>query len=529
MTEELKKENMTLERLIELTKTTNKTYELYNILKRISYYIGLKEFNQELYNKFKSNISFKYELIVNNEETYDVVLIPVFLTILKAIFFSKNRKPIENKPKTKNNKSKVKTIETIDKEESLIILKNFISSVTLINNLIRIHNTIKTESSTNSKNKATFNKLPPSNSKTNTNNSSTKISNTKHISKILFKLLNFISGYFEECMILTIDNKAHSSFKYFSDLIVKNKVHLIITRLIVMFPNNHQCLLPSATILNKVLLLNKDQKELISKFIKTKENIIGFKSVFASLYDNSKYLNVYITLINSISEFFNPEELALILNLKLVNTIFSQYKNGGLQILHESLINYVKNYLLKRTNVTNNVEKYYNDETYSEIMYVFSNSLILILKKLKLLDSNSSCKWLFQCLTHINNIATIINNINPNNADAVNKICVERLVPQCIVEVLNALFEKKVFIKINTVFSKTDVSLLATKALLFRTLFHCISLVTFFNNKFESKKTFPKISAEKFYKVIKHIEDNDDKFSPSDLAVDFEKVSKDFF
>lgn len=505
---------MSLERLVDLVKLTTKSFEFYNVLKRTSSYIGIKEFTTDLLEKFKINLTNKYEIIVSNDEHYDLIILPYLLPILKTLFFGKIKEPIEKK-----KKEKFKVLESLSKEESLLYLKIFISSITLLNNLIKLYTSNNKEIKIKDKENKSKPTLPPKVLSKNTKQVDNKI-----YSVLIFKVLAFLSSYFEEFLMITIEADTFNSFNYFTELLVKNNLNLILMKLVVIFPSEHACALPSITILNKIISIKKEQKEVMANFLKTEDIKSGFKSLFANLYDNSKYFNIYLTFLSNFLDLIPVADLISIFNFKLCNIVFSQYKTGGLEPIHENIINYIKTLLMKKISLP---EKeaivLFTDETFSEMVHIFTNALILILKKIKLMDNLKLCKWLFQCLTHLNTITAILTNINPTNSAIVHKICAERRVPECIIELLSQLNEKKVIINISTVFDKTDLNLLTTKALLFRTLFHCVNLVTFFHSY--DIKTIPKLSAEKFYKVIKSIEDNDDKFSPKDIAMVFENVS----
>lgn len=130
---------------------------------------------------------------------------------------------------------------------------------------------------------------------------------------------------------------------------------------------------------------------------------------------------------------------------------------------------------------------------------------------------------MFTLLSHIYTISNIINNTNPISAKKTNQVCCEKRIPELIIETLNYLNEKNIFINFDKAYSKADaIILINTKTLLFRTMFHCITLINFFKQNYP--KSVSPIYIEKIYKVIKTLDDNDSIFNPDVIERKLENV-----
>ena len=212
----------------------------------------------------------KFETLVNKEDNYDLINIPKFLYAIKLFFFGKSKNTKKDKKLTQTHG---KNVEFLSKEDSLLYLKNFITSITLLNNCLKNYTMLSKKSSSNKNKGNTFTELDV-------------------YTKLILNTVSFISSYFEEFMMLQLNNENISSYNYFSEIILKNKVQLIIIKLIVIFPMKHQCVLPCKMIINRIICVKKEQKEPIANFIKSKEIISGFRTVFLNLYNNSKFFNI---------------------------------------------------------------------------------------------------------------------------------------------------------------------------------------------------------------------------------------------
>ena len=490
-TEELKKD-VSLKRLIEMLKNCNKTFDLYCILQKLVLSFGKMEFTPELLSLFKNYLTLKLEALMDNENCHDLMNIPLIYFCLRYSLFGKSSK-------NKDKKKKEKRLEELSKDDSTLYLKNFVSTISLIITFVKNYNKIKSKVLGSEKEKPTI------------------------YSKLIFTLLSFLSCYFEELFFMNLDNKMFNSMEFYSDLIVKNNFTAYMFIIITLFSDKHECVYPNITILSKVLATKKQVLDDMCKIISKKESLAGFKNIFLNLYDNSTYLNDYINFFMNFKDALTLQDLISVISFKSINSIFSMYKVNLLP-LHENFINFIKHTLQKKQGLQEKeISAIFTNDSYSEIIHVFCNFLILVFNKLRTMETKKIYSWLFKCLSFINTIANIVVNINPNNIAIVNKVSFDRRMPELFVEIFYQLYEKKILLNIDSMFKPTDFNLLTTKTLLFRTMYHIVIQI---NNLYSEKKNFPSASAKKLYLYIKHIEDNDEKFSPSDMVSIFKKDNK---
>lgn len=497
MTEELKNSNLDLNRLIDLFKQAIKCHDIYCLVKKINRFIGNKEMNSENELKYKSLLTLKLDQLIADKSNYDLMNIPLFLSTLKLIYTYKNTGDKKIK--------KQKNVEVLSKEDSLILFKNFISAVTLLKSLLKLY-------FEKTKDKKNINDM--------------EIEGKYEIiiySQLIFNVLSYILFNFEEFFMLSLDNQTFSSNSYFADIMIKSSIHLILVKIITIFPYTHLCAYPSFSILLKILNVKPEQKDIVYDYIKKSSDILqGIGIIFVYLYDHSKFLNVYLSFIITLMEKLEIKEILMILSFKAINIIFSQYKVNGFESIHDNFLTLIVNIILKKSTLSETeIKLYFHDQAYTEIIHLFSNSLILILKRLKLLDIEKICKWLSQCLSHINTISTIINSINPNNAKGIYELCNDRKLSECFIEIFYFIFDKSVFQKMHKLYNKRDINLISTKVILMRTLFHVLSLIKTLYDMNNSSLT--KSSAKKLYKFIKYLKENDSSFNSTDISL--EKVS----
>jgi hypothetical protein len=95
---ELKGDNVTLNRLLELLDFACKKYDLFTILKMLYAFICKKEFTIDRLQIFKEKLSRLFESIIDIPDLHDRVIIPFIFDIFRTVFF-KSSKPDKKKKK----------------------------------------------------------------------------------------------------------------------------------------------------------------------------------------------------------------------------------------------------------------------------------------------------------------------------------------------------------------------------------------------------------------------------------------------
>jgi hypothetical protein len=116
ITEELKGEDLGLNKLLELLDLISKKYEFFVILKRISKFICNKDYTIEKLQVFKEKLIQIFENLIDFKEFHDIVVIPFLFEIFRNIFFKTKSSEKINKLKKKwiqkDNEIKYKEVIT---------------------------------------------------------------------------------------------------------------------------------------------------------------------------------------------------------------------------------------------------------------------------------------------------------------------------------------------------------------------------------------------------------------------------------
>ena len=223
------------------------------------------------------------------------------------------------------------------------------------------------------------------------------------------------------------------------------------------------------------------------------------------------------------------DTLFSVINFTKLREIFCTFKLNGFDQLHEAVLYIIKSILIRKSDKTTKEENKntLNDNDFVEIITIFSHGLDFIRYKIFISDTNKIAKSLMSQLNYIYIITNIINNSYNRNV----QICRDKKISENLIEIFYTLNEKNIFSSLDMLFDKHDANRINTMAMLFRTIFHCLSLVKNLKDCLETSLVIsyyikPKSSAEKLYKVIKIIDDNDSSYCPDTMLNDIRKVKK---
>jgi len=496
LSEEIKT-HVSLDRLIEIITLDCLKYDFYNILNKINDFLNKKEFTDEKLNLFKEKLNYLFKDIVDNFNNIDNIVIPFFYHIMIKTFFKVHKIP--------NSKDK-------DKMKRSNSGRNLGGSDTNNSN-ISSNNSSSTKSS--SKNNANQSQNVEAFSAKNIEYLKNIFQNSFSFIKpelpreVSLSALNFMLKNIEENYQIRIEGKKklHSE-EFFINYITKNKLYYNLCDLLMYMSENPACAYPVTFILLKVIKKSpkEDLKEIIS-FIKQD----GFKEVFKvmlKVHDCNGLIMTNITsILNSSLEFFEVEELFQIINFQKLRDIFSSFSLNGFDNLHESIILLIKAILLKKSSIVNTsiiasnhntinlnstnandnqVQEKTNsnleDKDYSDIVLIFVYAVNVIHIKLMMLDFMRIAKGLYNILTHLYTICNIINNINEKNSRSAHELCIDKKIQNSIIDCLSCLNEKKIFSAIDNGLDKYETNSINTKMIIFRTVYHSITLVQMLND-----------------------------------------------
>jgi hypothetical protein len=242
------------------------------------------------------------------------------------------------------------------------------------------------------------------------------------------------------------------------------------------------CIQPITTILVRIVKGKKDQdKDLIAMINDNKEI---FKKILRIHDCNSLIMSSLLATLYNIIDHIEPENLFYILSFQRLREIFGIFKMNGFDQIHEVILHLVKGILMKKNdqikkgvNDTSLGTTNITDDDYVEMITLFSIALQLMRNKVLLHqhDLPRIVKWLASLMAHMYTICNIINNTNLKTK-LVN-ILIEKRITEWLIDCLNVVNERNAFIAINSVFDSSDLNIINTKVMIFRTFFHCFNLI----------------------------------------------------
>lgn len=169
------------------------------------------------------------------------------------------------------------------------------------------------------------------------------------------------------------------------------------------------------------------------------------------------------------------ETLFSVVSFQKLREFFFTFKLHGFDQIHEAVLFLIKSILIRKSEKTIKEENKnsLNDSDFIEIITIFSYGLDFIRYKIFISDSIKIAKSLMSLLNYIYIITNIINNSYNRNV----QICKEKKISENLIEIFYTLNEKNIFSSLDMLFDKNDSNGINCKAMLFRTIFHCLATV----------------------------------------------------
>ena len=174
------------------------------------------------------------------------------------------------------------------------------------------------------------------------------------------------------------------------------------------------------------------------------------------------------------------DTLFSVINFQKLREFFCTFKLNGFDQLHEASLFLLKSILIRKSEKKpkDDTKSCLSDNDFVEIITIFSLAFDFIRYKIFISDSHKIAKSLMSLLNNIYIITNIINNSYQRNV----QICKEKKISENLIEIFYTLNEKNIFSSLDMLFDKKDLNGINTKAMLFRTIFHCLTLVKNLND-----------------------------------------------
>jgi hypothetical protein len=293
--------------------------------------------------------------------------------------------------------------------------------------------------------------------------------------EISLSAINYLNKNIEENIIIDFKSKASSEL-YYINYILTSKSYIQITDLLLYMSNDPECAFPCTSIIMKLIKLKKDESKNLIQILKQDKFKEVLKQIITVHNCNSAIMTNIIFIIYHLIEYTDIDDILTIISFSILRNLFINFQLNSFDVIHEAIIYLIKGILVKKSTLSISV---LTNTDYTDMVYIFSNSFIYIRNKIvsQAMETIKLSRSLFNFLTHIYTITNILNNINPHNAEYIDKICIEVKISEQLIDCLFGFYERKIFTFIETGYDKFDVALLNTKAIVFRSLFHCITLL----------------------------------------------------
>jgi hypothetical protein len=498
---ELRGEQIHLERLLELLGLVKKKYDLYEVLRKLNSYITKKELNEEKLMTFKERLLKRLEEISISKDLFDPILIPYIFFTVKNLFYksaskTKNTRPNKDYSNSSNsfNNSQISK-DNKNKKNSIQEDEDIISSALHLSDSVVITEPNTVNKSEYCKEKSLlllFNSFILSFEFIQETNSDNEFDAHPDI---VLSALNYIHKNIEQTFELEgfnllacgeIDSRIQltnmkTSDDFFFSYICNNNLDRLLCELLFTYYDNPYCVLPITGIFSKMIKIKKDNLS----FFKVLSHEIYRKDMRNIIRHHECNSAIMTNLFNIIShnnflESMTLSELFIIVNLSKLKEIMLNFKMNGYDQIHDATFNLIKAILIKKSDSIQNSDSSsnsLNDEDFVELIAIFSVSFQLIKNKIVNNDLQKLSKSAFSFLTIIYTIANIINNISNSNNEITFKICLDKKIPDHLIDIFFFFFEKGFFMNIDKIYERIDINSLNTKLMIFRTLFHCMILL----------------------------------------------------
>ena len=200
-----------------------------------------------------------------------------------------------------------------------------------------------------------------------------------------------------------------------------------------------------------------------------------------------------------------------IIKISKLKEMFAIYRRNGFEAIHDAIIQYMKCVIGKKNEIS--------IDEFIDIIGILNYTVNYLKMKIKNIDSNNQVKmhkYICPCLSYLHTFANIINTSSYKKEMKVLSVMKEKKIIENIVELFTMINETEIFSKLDSFYYEQliDRNLLNEKILIFRTLYHILSMM---------KNLIDKDTLIQMNKVIESIEQNK-KLNPENAKEIYDKV-----
>jgi len=217
------------------------------------------------------------------------------------------------------------------------------------------------------------------------------------------------------------------------EVIVQNKVYILICEIILRYPEYQSCVHPCLDIIFRII---KNKKYSCNDLIENinSENFMTSIYIIIHTHDcNMKIMTNLFSILCLLNDKIECNNLCSLFSFSKLREIFSIYKNNGYDIIHELIIHLIRNLTNKKQEITkllnspendkdknNDSEYFLTEDQILEILLIFINSIQLMKNKILMIqDMKRSNRIMLNIVNNIFIICTVIMQIIENNSSRI--------------------------------------------------------------------------------------------------------------
>ena len=340
--------------------------------------------------------------------------------------------------------------------------------------------------------------------------------NTKYPSSdIQLSCLLFLSNYLSNgSYSIKANSKIQNGSEFFFQLFISKRYHMKLLSLISKYYEYQLCIDPIFLLYSKMLkskAIQSHNEELINELC----NFVDVIKRILKIHEYNNHIVTYsLQILLYCSNKIDNNVLFGIIKISKLKEIFSIYRRNGFEAIHDAIIQYMKCVIGKRNEIS--------IDEFIDIIGIFNYTVNYLKMKIKNIDSNNKVKmhkYICPCLSYLHTFANIINTSSYKKEMKVIEVMKEKKIIENIVELLSMINETDIFNQLDTFYydQLIDRNLLNEKILIFRTLYHILSMM---------KNVINKDTLIEMNKVIESIEHNK-KLNPENSNEIYDKVQND--
>jgi hypothetical protein len=448
----MKELKVNIDKLLQYISKVRKKYDLYHVMRSLYNSVTKKEFDEQKLVSYQEKLVLRLEELYhevngdNSAQILDKITIPYIFENLKNIFLK------FLKTSMKSKKSKIKkdyTYNTIINQDDSIMNTSRACDNDLIKKFVEL--LIKTV-------KIGFDIL---------------LLHENLEIEVIISFLNFLCRVVEENFEIEFDlDKNETNFKYSEDLFLHLIQHKSMDALmwsLLKNTKNQGICLYLTSILSK--LIKKNPSCLTLTKLPNYQELISH--IFNTMGNNSLIMtNIFSILLDEAEKLKSEEDFQLITTSK-VKEIFLNFTLNNFDLIHESLLHFIKTLIMKNKNFL------LNKNDYSDLINLFSCALVLMKNKITHSDTEKIYKWISNMITIIYTIVNLVNSLlkNSDYFNLIEKLCWENKLVDLLIDVFSSFLEKTIFSHLDRYYDRLDINSINLKSLIMRTMFHTVNLI----------------------------------------------------